>query len=202
MSKLPKEKRDRLILVGAISLLIVGALWTMVVSDQRETIAKQEERTARVREKIANANRLLNMRVTIQTKYDERVQLLADKEAEMAPEEDPYAWMCDKIYAFKEGRQLENVSVTRVASDIKPVGLLPAFAYKAVEFHLTGRGFYSTIGRFVADLENEFKLFQIRNISITPEPKPTTAPGGEDQTLRVEFDIVALVKPSTGTPSK
>jgi Tfp pilus assembly protein PilO len=202
MSHLSKDQKNKLVLIGVITLMVSAALWTLIVSDQRQTISNLGEKTEKIREKIDNAERAAKTRQTIEQRLQEREELMAVKEEQMAPEDDPYAWMLDKINAFKESRQVGDVFLDKPDAKNLDVGVLPAFSYKAAVFHFSGTGTYGAIGRFIADFENDFRLFQIRNVAIRVEPIKSGRLPTNTQSLRVDFDIVALLRSSKAGRAK
>jgi hypothetical protein len=40
MNKLPKDKRDKIVLVGIVTVAAVAAIWFLLISTQREALRK------------------------------------------------------------------------------------------------------------------------------------------------------------------
>jgi hypothetical protein len=66
------------------------------------------------------------------------------------------------------------------------VDLIPNFPYKQVKFSLTGTAYYHDLGKFIADLENNFPHIRVVNLAI--------GSNGDSELLSFRVDIVALVK--------
>jgi hypothetical protein len=120
-------------------------------------------------------------------------RLITAKEEGMAPR-DMIKWFDDTLAGFNSPYQ---VKITEIATPkIVEAGLLPRFAYKAAEFTVRAVADYNELGRFVRDLENQFPLFRVQDLSIelnrevAKESKPK-----ESQKLKVEMKIVVLVRP-------
>ena len=77
------------------------------------------------------------------------------------------------------------------ASDVT---LIPAFPYKQTAISVSGTAHFHDLGRFLADLENQFPHMRVVNLSLDLNSSPTT----EDQeTVAFKLDIVTLVKNSS-----
>lgn len=202
MSKLAKDKRDKLILVGTITAMIIASLWFLIIGGQRETLDDIAKKQKTLADSISKAEGTIKTEPEIQKRLGERLEALHDREEEMAPEDDPYAWMLDVMNRFCQGRQ---VGWTLVTPQIKQADLIPGFTYKTAVFHFKGTGMFHAVGKFIADFENTHRLFQIRNVQMVPAGGAVTAraSGGttEDESLAVEFDIVTPIRPNEAQSS-
>ena len=202
MNKISKDKRDRLVLVGVLTAMIMGMLWAFVISPQRDNLVAMEGKTAKLHELLKSADATAKSGPSVETNLASRLNALRQRESEMAPppEGDPYAWMLGIIKEFSQGRLLD---CRLDKPEYEHSELLPVSNYQFAIFHFKGVGFYSAIGKFIADFENTYRLFEIRGVNIGPAPATTSRPTplpGDEELLMVEFTIVTPLRPSDNQP--
>ena len=196
MKKLPKEKRDKIILVCMGTTVVVAGLWYAVISSQQKTLKTMGALRDSEETKVQNAERLVSTVNAIEKRLLESSQRLQAVEKNMASG-DMYSWVIANINRFKEGYNIEIPQYGRESID--DVGLLPKFPYRAAFFKLRGTALYRDFGRFIADLENKFPYMRVQNIEI--EPVSQTAGANETpERLSFRMEIVALVNPNLPQP--
>ncbi len=198
MNKISKDKRNRLILVGAITAIVIAALWFLVIGEQQDTLAEMASKSLKLTESISKAEGVIKTQASVEQSLAEHMEALQVKENEMAPEDDPYAWMLDVMNRFCQGRQ---IVWTLDKPEFRLAEVVPGFSYKTAVFHFKATAFFNVIGKFSADFENTYRLSQIRSVSITPvggiaSVRAGAAPASDDETLAVEFFIVTPVRPT------
>jgi hypothetical protein len=125
------------------------------------------------------------------------LERLTLREAGFAPEHEPYSWMREVMNRFylPPNGALPFKTVSKIdfkQPEIAEKGVIADFPYKWAVFHITGEGHYHDFGKFIADFENAFPFFSIRNIDISvPTVKADT------DMLAYSFDIVTLQVSST-----
>lgn len=203
MNKLSKEKRDRLILVAAVTAIVIVSLWFLIIGQQRDTLAEIDGKSQKLSSSITKAEGVIKTGAEVEKRLSERLEALKLKESEMAPEDDPYAWMLDIMTHSCQGRiagwQLDK-------PEFQNSLLLPDSSYRSAVFHFKGSGFFNVVGKFIADFENAHRLFQIRNLTLTPASSmPMVRSGavaaGDEETLSVDFYIVTPVRPVEAPPT-
>ena len=202
MNKLSKDKRDRLILVGTITLIIIVALWFLVIGGQRDTLQGIASRTQQLSAAILKAEVTYRGGTNVEKSLGEHAEALKLKESEMAPEDDPYAWMQVVMKRACQGR-LDGWQLDK--PEFRQWELMPGSSYRFAIFHFKGSGFFPVIGKFIADFENTHRLFQVRNLVITPASsmpmiRSGAAAPGDDEMLAVDFLIVTPVRPAASQP--
>jgi Tfp pilus assembly protein PilO len=188
MSRLPKERRDRLILTILGTVVLLAGLYFGAINFQLSQIgglkAKKEsdaKKAKDVEDSIHNAKK-------IQTDLQQQSNELASAESDMATG-DAYLWMVNLIRQFKAGY---NVDISQFSAISKPdVGLYPKFAYHQVAINIGGAAYYHDLGKFVADFENRFPHIRIQQISL----EPPGVPSGDRDKLNFRMQVVALLKP-------
>jgi Tfp pilus assembly protein PilO len=201
MKHLPKEKRDKLILVAVGTLALLAGLYWGVVRVQRETLVALAARHKDEEGKVGNAQRLANSTVELKAKLEVVNEKLKAVESTM-PSGDMYSWIILTINSFKDngGYKVEIPQFSREVPG--EVGILAKFPYRAAVFHVRGTAFFHDFGRFVSDFENTFPYMRIQNIDL--EPAGNSAAASRDGTFNPEdaeklafrFEIVTLINPN------
>ena len=188
MKKLSRDKRNQLLVVGAVTVGVLALIYFALIQPQYRSLAQinntgkdAAKKLADIKKTIANAGNLSN-------ELAEATVELATNETDMASG-DLYSWTYDLIRHFKQPYRVDIPDVGQpVTGDMD---LLPSFPYKQIRFSLTGTAYYHDLGRFIADFENTFPHDRV--VHLTVEPAADNS-GGEK--LSFHMDIIALVKPN------
>lgn len=196
MKNLPKEKRDRIVLIILGALAVVAGLYYGVINPQSKSLMDAARRQVEQEDRIASADRLVRSVTQVEKNLEQVADNLRAIEATMASG-DMYSWVIQTVNGFRENYNIEIPQFSReVATE---VGMFQKFPYKAVAFHLRGTARYHDFGRFVADFENAFPYMRIQNIELEPAAASSATGGrsGSDtrEKLAFKFEVVALVKP-------
>jgi hypothetical protein len=190
MKKLPKEKRDQLILV---LLLIAGGaagLWFGVINFQNRHLRRLHIEKQNAELKLADWDKLIKNADRIETELSGAAKKLADLEEDMASG-DLYLWLVKNIRTFKS--PYKSLDIPQLGQpEVKETTLLPKFPYKQVTLTIGGTSYFHDLGKFIADFENQFPLFRVVNLEM--EPAPSVA-GADREKLSFKMDVIALVKP-------
>jgi len=200
MNKLPKEKRDRIILVVLGTVFLITGVWFGLIKSQRSTLEKYTTDNVQAQEKVTNAKRRIEKEKQIQADLDLAGQGLKTIEDEMASG-DLYSWLIVTLNKFRipytNTVEIPNFSRETVAE----VLLIPNFPYKAATFTIRGTAYYHELGRFVADFENTFLHIRLLNLEMEPLGLPNSgavkASLEEEEKLSFKMEIVTLIKPTT-----
>lgn len=198
MKKLPKEKRDKIILVCMGTTVVVAGLWYSVISYQQDTLKTIGALRDSQQTKVQNAERLVYSVAEIEKRMLETSHRLQAVEKCMASG-DMYSWVIATINRFKEGYNIDIPQYSR--ETVGEVGLLPRFPYRAAAFQLRGTALYRDFGRFIADFENKFPYMRVQNLEIEPAGQAAANSGNADpERLSFRMEIVALVNPNLPQP--
>ena len=200
MNKLPKEKRDRIILVVLGTVFLIAGVWFGLIRSQRGTLEKYTKDGVQAQEKVTSAKRRIEKEKQIQAELDLAGQGLKTIEDEMASG-DLYSWLIVTLNKFRipytNTVEIPNFSRETVAE----VLLIPNFPYKAATFTIRGTAYYHELGRFVADFENTFLHIRLLNLEMEPLGLPNAgavrASPDEEEKLSFKMEIVTLIKPTT-----
>jgi hypothetical protein len=192
VNKLSKAQRDQLIGIGMGALMLMGLLWYFGVTDRQHELAVTRKKTVEMRQKLHDAEALMRRGDEISGTLQTRSQLLAKREAGLAPDRDAYVWVLDTVNAFIQSRKGVNID-SYSQPEVSDTGIIPRFPYRWATFHLKGTGYYQDFGKFFADFENAFPYFRIQNLTMSAN----AGPGMEAEKLSVAFDLVAPVATSS-----
>lgn len=189
MKRLPPAKRNQLIIVLLVTAAAISAVYLFLISPQKQDNLKLagaiadkqaalDKMRATIRDSIDTSNRLAEASVN-----------LARAETDIATG-DAYAWTYDAIRRFKSAYAVDLPSIGSPV--IGEVDAIPNFPYKQIRVSLIGTAYYSDLGKFTADFENNFPHMRIINLTIEPAD-----PGGANEKLSFRMDVAALVKPNS-----
>jgi Tfp pilus assembly protein PilO len=193
MKNLPKEKRDRLILIALGTIVIVVAVWQGLISWQNKHLLALDKQTKDLEAKVGNADRLIVSVPDLQKKLEAQSRKLDEIEDSMASG-DLYSWMILTMNRFRANYKVEIPQFSREVTG--EVGLLPKFPYRAAFFNVRGTAYYHDFGKFVADFENAFPFIRVQNVELEPAVSSSATSTGEAEKLTFRMEIVALINPN------
>ena len=196
MKNLPKEKRDRLILTGIMTVAVIAGLWYGLIGTMRESMTTISKQMDDKKTKVVNAQRLVNSTSDLQKGLEEATAKLKVIEADMAAG-DMYSWIILRVNKFREDRKVEIPQFSReVRTD---VSMFPKFPYKAAVFTIRGSAFFHDLGKFISDFENAFPHTYLQNLELEPASasSATTSPGTHPELLTFKMEIVTLINPNS-----
>lgn len=188
--KLPKEKRDQLLLVVLITVVALGGLGFGLIRAQYANLKRIRNSERDATAKLQTMKDTIDRADQIETDLTEVSRALAGYEEGMATG-DPYSWAIDLIRRFRIAHKVDVPAISQPV--VSECTLLPAFPYKQASFALSGTGFYHDIGRFIAEFENQFPEIRIVNLRLSPATGLATE---EKEKLEFKMDIVALMRPN------
>jgi hypothetical protein len=196
MKHLPKEKRDRLILVTVVTIACLAGIWYGLIANQRKSIERLAKDIAEQRMKVTNAERLVATAPELK-KNQEILQAKLQTVEESMASGDMYSWIIQTMRKFCAGRNVEIPQFSREVTG--EVGILPRFPYKAATFTVRGSAYFHDLGQFIADFENSFPYIRVQNLELDPggsSAANATATTGDTEKLAFKMEIVALVNPN------
>lgn len=191
MNKLPKDKKQNVILACLVTLVIAAVWWFGAMALQRDHLRKTErllgERQAQYDKMTAAIARAAN----IEAELVEAEAALGALESQMAGG-DIFSWAVNTLRAFRQNYKVDMPHVAQPV--IGPATLLPNFPYRQAALAVSGAGHFHDIGLFIADFENRFPFARITNLEL----KPATSLGGDaggPERLMFNMDVIFLIKP-------
>ncbi len=193
MKNLPKEKRDRLILLGLGTCAVMFGLYYGLISVQQKSLEEITKKRIDQENKLQSAQRLASSTPQIQQGLAASLSRLKAIESTMASG-DMYSWIILTVNTFKENYHVDIPQFSRELPT--QVGMFTRFPYQAALFHLRGTAFYHDFGKFVADFENTFPYMRIQNLELDPLAASSANTQNDQEKLGFKMEIVALVNPN------
>ena len=191
MSKLPKDKRDKIILVGMVTCIAAGGIWFALINAQRKALDNVRAQKATAEQRLRTGQAAIAVAAETENRHGEASAKLKICEAGMAASADMFSWFFETLNRFRAKYPVEIPQLSRETPS--EVGLFPQFPYRAASFTVRGTAHYHEFGRFLADFENEFPYIRVQNIDLTPSPDVESS--GPREQLSFTMDLVTLVRP-------
>jgi len=167
MSKLTKEKRDKLLLVGLGFAAVLVALDLFVISAQQTALQSAAQSADATKEKLAKAERWLRMGRSVETRLNAARKELAVRQEQMAPM-DKFKWFYNTVEKCLAQHHVKLVDITK-EPEVGEVWLLPKFPYQAATFGVKMTALYHDFGSFLVDFENQFPYMRVQNLELETE---------------------------------
>lgn len=193
MNKLPKEKRDRLILIVLGTAVAIVALYFGLISFQLGNLKSLANQKKSAQSKVKEIDNSVSNAEKIESDLAKKSSELNEKQEKMVSG-DPYLWMVNTIRQFQTAYKVEIPQLSTIS--YPDTGLFPParFPYKQAAITISGSGYYHDIGKFIADFENHFQHMRIQNLSLELPNSGATATPSDREKLTFKMDIVALIK--------
>jgi Tfp pilus assembly protein PilO len=190
MNRITPEKRNQLIMVGLITLLVMAGLYFGLIRFQQGKLSELITKRDAAKDKLTQIDDTKRSGGKIEAELAEVSDVLAVKESDMASD-DLYAWMVNFIRKFKLPYKVEIRQFN--SKGTSDMSLLPKFPYKQFTVTLMGSAHYHELGKFIADFENTYPSSRIMNLELSPE----VSQGPEEkEKLTFRMDVVSLVRTS------
>jgi Tfp pilus assembly protein PilO len=189
LRKLPKEKRNRLVLVALATLITVAGLYFGLICRQKESLAHLTQNKADAAKKLQVVNDVARRADRIRVELDDAKATLAAAEGDVASG-DLYAWVVNWLRQFKAPYKIDIPQFSQLGAPMD-VNLLPNFPYKQITLTVAGTAQFHDLGQFLADLENQFPHVRLVNLSLDASAPSTSV---QPETLSFKMDIVTLAK--------
>lgn len=189
LRKLPKEKRDRLVLVALAALIAVVGLYFGLIQGQNEKLARLARKNLEAKANQRQVLDAVRRASEIETELTSARNALTDAEADVASG-DLYSWVINTLRQFKSAYQV-NIPQLSPISGTTEVAFIPNFPYKQATLSLSGTAHFHDFGHFLADFENQFPHMRVLNLSLELNQSPAA---DDQETLSFKLDIVTLVK--------
>jgi hypothetical protein len=189
MNKLPKEKRDQLILVGMGTLILLVLIGLGLIRPQYSSISAINTQINAKRDHLQSMEDTIKKADTVSAQLADLTYTLTQTEHDMVSG-DPAQWIYNTIRNFKEHYKVV-ISVNSQLS-MGEVDLLPHFPYKQLKVTVGGTAYYHDLGKFIADFENTYPHARIANLTL----EPVGGGGDSSEKLAFRMDIIALANPT------
>jgi hypothetical protein len=186
--ELAKRRKKRGIFFSVVTVIIVAALWRYGVMPMQADLTRTRENRHTELKALQGVQSQIDRGIEIGSNLRARGELLAEREAHLAPDRDAYSWMLGMIKPCIHSR--DGFVVRAYAQpEINDAGIISDFPYKWATFHLNARGYYHDFERFVSELENTLPYFRVQNAEFAGNPGPDI----DSEKLEYRFDLVVPV---------
>jgi len=189
-TKLTKNKRNQIIGLIVVTVLILGTLGFVLIKNQYDNIKLLTKKKEEAEAKLLVMKSALESGERVEAALNEATLALTEKELTMAAG-DLYSWSINTMKRFKANYKVEIPQFGPI-SPPTAMNLLPRFPYKQASFNVSGKAYYHDFGRFITDFENQFPYMRVVNLNLEPDPSPAA---GDREKLLFKLDVVTLVKP-------
>ena len=194
IKNLPKEKRDRLLLIAIGTIAVTVGLYLGLVKAQKRALDQISKLTIEQNEKVGGAERLMKSRGEVEKSLERNLQTLKAIEQTMASG-DMYSWIIATVNRFRADRKIDIPQFSREVTT--EVGMFPKFPYKAALFNVRGTAHFHDLGKFIADFENTYPYLRVQNVDLEPATQSAaTGSAVEPEKLSFKMEIVALINPN------
>jgi hypothetical protein len=180
---LSKDKRQKLILVGILSLIGVIVVGYLYVGAQLTTMSNGKKTIADLTGKLETAKNVAADEERNKPNR-ERLQAFVAAQHERMISGDPFSWVVREFTLIAEKHPVRVLSLRPGAQPVRD----PKAAYGEYGVRIEVDGPYDPMGVFIADLENSFSSGEIRSIEVT-----AADPARADR--HVVIDMALLVRP-------
>jgi hypothetical protein len=194
MTKLPKEKRDKIILIGMGTVVACAALWFLLINAQLATLRNVAKDAEKSREQLARGENTVKSQALVNQQFAQASLALKQREAGMAAPNDMYFWLIQTLNGFRSAYKVEIPQFGREMP--VEVGCFAKFPYHAALFNVRGTAHFHDFGKFLADFENAFPYIRVQNIDLEPASSESSGNGQLREKLGFKIELLTLVRPT------
>jgi Tfp pilus assembly protein PilO len=191
-SKLPKEKKNHLIMVGVVTLAVLAGLYFGLISSQNGNLDKIADKKSQTEADLEKVVESLKHAGKLEADLAETMKKLKALEVGMASG-DLYSWIINTLSTFRKDHPKVEIPQFGPSATPEDMNLFPKFPYKQATLAVAGKAHYHDLGAFIADFENKYPHIRIVNLDLKHNPEGT---GMDREKLAFTMDVVALVKPT------
>lgn len=192
-SKLPKEKRNHLVMVGVITLAVLALLYFGLISSQNENLSKIGEKKQAAEFRLGEVEDSVRHAGKLEAELAQTMEKLNALESGMASG-DLYSWTINAVRAFRADYPKVEIPQFGPSAEAEDMNLFPKFPYKQATLTVAGKAHYHDLGLFLADFENRFPHIRILNLDLKLNTE--LAGPADREKLAFSMNIVTLVKPT------
>ena len=188
--KLPKDKRNHLILVLIGTIAILVGLGFGLVSAQKNALKNLAQKNEDAKKKLSEMREAVNNAAKYEAAVVESRKKLAEMETDIATG-DLYAWVINTLRAFKVAYKVEIPQFSPIGP-VVDMTLLPDFPYKQATLTVAGTAHFHDFGHFLAAFENEFPHIRVLNLKL--DANQALVAGQDQELVSFTMELVTLVK--------
>lgn len=190
--KLPKEKRNQLILVALMTTAACVGIGLGLVKYQLAKLHDLQAKASASNKTLEEMRLAIKNTDKIESDLAERKKTLDELESNMASG-DLNAWVINTLRTFKAGYKVDMPQFSPISA-VSAVPLIPNFPYKQATITVAGTAYFHDFGKFVSDFENKHPHMRISNLTL--DGNGSGAASEEMEKLNFKMEISTLVKPN------
>jgi Tfp pilus assembly protein PilO len=186
---LSPQKRNKLIQLGVITLVVLLVMWFALIGPAREQLAEKTRAQNNLVQKLASRKQIIQESDRLKTEVQTASSKLRTIEDQMVTG-DPFLWIIKTTHAFEIPNKMEIAK----ADPPQPVesNLSKNSSYKALSFAITGTATYHELGAFLARFENAYPYIHLQRLDMEPAGPPALY----EEKLSFLMEMRVLVKPA------
>ena len=184
LRKLPKQKLQKLVLIGVVSLIAVAGVIQFYVLKNWGELADTRVRLAKLDDQIRQAERKARD-AKQDVAYRAEVKSFVETQRAAMVSGDPFAWVVREISLLAQQHPV-HINALHPGMKTESTGPFKAQLY-TTRIDLSGT--YDQIGEFVRDLENKFPTAEIRSLTVAGNANDSGQHG-------VTLDIALRLQPA------
>jgi len=196
MSKLPKDKRDKIILVSMGTVATCVAIGFALINPQWQSHGQVKKKLVEAGENVSRGNTTLKSAQVVEAEFKQISDKLKACESNMAPPTDMLSWLTQLLNEFRLGYAVDLPQFSRETPT--EVGTFARFPYRAAVFTVRGSAHYHDFGKFLADFENKYPYIRVQNLELEPlivSAGASSASQSEREKLNFKMELLTLVRP-------
>jgi hypothetical protein len=182
---LPKDKLQKVILVGIVTLIALAAVGNFYIGEQISNASKSKDKIAKLKHDIDEAEREANQEAQNQQIRGQVTAFVQSQSPKMVSG-DPFGWVVRQITLFAENHPVRVLAMR--PGTIAPSQMRSRYSVYTARVELEGG--YDQIGQFVRDFENGYPTSQIRSLDLA-----ASGTGRVDR--RAVLELAFLVQPDS-----
>jgi Tfp pilus assembly protein PilO len=185
---LSKEKKQQLVLVALVTLMVISGLIFGLIRPQYRSLAGIAASRRAAETKFQQVKKTVTNASAVHARLIDTSNALNNAESDIASG-DVYSWTYELLRRFKASYQVDIPDIGQPS--ISDMNLLPNFPYRQSTVTISGTAYYHDLGKFIADFENKFP--HIRLVNLVMEPVSGNSDSGNEK-LSFRMDLITLVK--------
>ena len=182
---LPKDKLQKVILVGIVTLIALAAVGNFYIAPQISSMSKSKDKIAKLKHDIDGAEQEANQEAQNQ-QIHKQVTAFVQSQSTTMVSGDPFGWVVRQITLFAENHPVRVLAMRPGA--IASSQIRSGYSIYTARVELEGG--YDQVGEFVRDFENGYPTSQIRSLELT-------ASGTRPADRRAVLELAFLVQPES-----
>lgn len=182
---LPKDKLQKVVLIGIGTLVGVAVACQLYVGKQISSIMDSRTKTAELKQQIDEAE-VAERQAAKNERARQEYLAFVDGQRSLMVTGDPFGWVVRELTLVAEQHPVRILGLRGGNGSVHPRAKNFSTYIATVEMESS----YDQIGAFVRDLENKFPTGEVRSVEISGE-----SDGG--QKLHVVINLALLVRPLT-----